>query len=193
MKKILFINPTINNTVFGKMKMLALPPMGLGVLASRTPEKYRIRIIDENVDPIDFDTRADLVAVTATTGQAPRAYQIINEFKKRGVPTIMGGIHASVMTEEAARFADSVAVGEADELWPLIMEDFERGSLQPLYRAAAFPSIARIPAINRNVIRVVMPSLRFHRAEMRISKKESSVISAMAIIGKSGTNSKAFR
>ncbi len=133
------------------MKMLALPPMGLGVLASRTPEKYRIRIIDENVDPIDFDTRADLVAVTATTGQAPRAYQIINEFKKRGVPTIMGGIHASVMTEEAARFADSVAVGEADELWPLIMEDFERGSLQPLYRAAAFPSIARIPAINRKL------------------------------------------
>lgn len=151
MKKILFINPTINNTVFGNMKMLALPPMGLGVLASRTPEKYRVSIVDENIDTIDFDARADLVAVTATTGQAPRAYRIINEFKKRGVPTVMGGIHASVMTEEAARFADSVAVGEADELWPRIMEDFEHGSMKPLYRAAAFPSIANIPAINRKL------------------------------------------
>ena len=143
MKNILFINPSINNTVFGNMKMLALPPMGLGVLASRTPEKYGVRIIDENVDAVDFDARADLVAVTATTGQAPRAYRIISEFKKRGIPTVMGGIHASVMPEEAAGFADTVVTGEADELWPLIMQDFERGKLKPLYRAETFPSIAK--------------------------------------------------
>ena len=97
MKKILFINPTINTTVFGKMKMLALPPMGLGVLASRTPAKYDVSIIDENVESIDFNTDADLVAVTATTTQAPRAYEILSEFKRRGIPTIIGGIHASVM------------------------------------------------------------------------------------------------
>lgn len=151
MKKILFINPSIHNTVFGKMKMLALPPMGLGVLASRTPEKYGITIIDENVETIDFNIDADLVAVTATTGQAPRAYQIIREFKKRGVPSIMGGIHASVMPDEAARFADSVVIGEADELWPLILEDFGKGKLKPLYRTDAFPSLAKIPKINRKL------------------------------------------
>ena len=104
MKKILFVNPSIRNTVFGKMRMLALPPMGLGILASRTPEKFEVSIADENVDAIDFDTDADLVAVTATTVQAPRAYRIIQEFKKRGIPTVMGGIHASVRTEEAANF-----------------------------------------------------------------------------------------
>lgn len=151
MKKILFINPTINNTVFGKMKMLALPPMGLGVLASRTPEHYEVGIIDENLEAVDFNTPADLVAVTATTGQAPRAYQIIQEFKKRGVPTIMGGIHASVMTEEAVRFADSVAVGEADELWPVIVKDFEEGKMKKVYRAEAFPSLEKIPKINRKL------------------------------------------
>ncbi len=151
MKNILFINPSITNTVFGNMKMLALPPMGLGVLASRTPEKYGVTIVDENVDDIDFDAHADLVAVTATTGQAPRAYRIINEFKKRGVPTIMGGIHASVMPEETARFADSVAIGEADQLWPLILADFEKGGLKPMYRADGFPSIAKIPKINRKL------------------------------------------
>ena len=125
MKKILFINPNINNTVFGKMKMLALPPMGLGVLASRTPDTYEVSIVDEMVDTLDFDVKANLVAVTATTGQAPRAYRIMEEFRKRGIPTVMGGIHASVMTEEASRYADVVAVGEADELWPQILNDYE--------------------------------------------------------------------
>ena len=81
MKKILFINPNINNTVFGKMKMLALPPMGLGVLASRTPDTYEVSIVDEMVDTLNFDVKANLVAVTATTGQAPRAYRIMEEFR----------------------------------------------------------------------------------------------------------------
>jgi radical SAM superfamily enzyme YgiQ (UPF0313 family) len=151
MKKIIFVNPSISNTVFGKMKMLALPPMGLGILASRTPAEYDISIIDENVDTIDFDTDANLVAVTATTVQAPRAYQIIQEFKKRGIPTVMGGIHASVRTHEAADFADSVAVGEGDELWPLILKDFVTGKLKKIYRAESFPSLKNIPKVNRNL------------------------------------------
>jgi radical SAM superfamily enzyme YgiQ (UPF0313 family) len=151
MKKIVFINPSIQNTVFGKMKMLALPPMGLGILASRTPDKYEVKIIDENVDVVDFDRDADLVAVTATTVQAPRAYQIIQAFRKEGVPTIMGGIHASVRTFEAAYFADSVAVGEGDELWPLILKDFDAGKLKKTYHAESFPSLKNIPKVNRKL------------------------------------------
>ncbi len=151
MKKILFINPTIGNTVFGKMKMLALPPMGLGLLASRTPEKYEVAIMDENVEALDYDADADLVAVTATTGQAPRAYHIMQEFKKRGITTVMGGIHASVKTEEAARYADSVAVGEADDIWSDILEDFERGKIKRIYRAGKYPRLDHIPKINRSL------------------------------------------
>jgi radical SAM superfamily enzyme YgiQ (UPF0313 family) len=151
MKKILFINPTINNTVFGKMKMLALPPMGLGVLASRTPEHYAVSILDENIDTLDINTDADLVAVTATTGQAPRAYQIIQEFKKRGIPTIMGGIHASVLPEEAACHADAVVTGEADELWPHILADYEKNDLKKRYNAETRPGLENIPKIDRSI------------------------------------------
>ncbi|MBN2161200.1 MAG: B12-binding domain-containing radical SAM protein [Spirochaetes bacterium] len=151
MKKILFINPSIKNTVFGKMKMLALPPMGLGILASRTPDDYEVSIVDENIDTIDFNADADLVAVTATTVQAPRAYRIIREFRQRGVPTVLGGIHASVRTEEASRFADTVAVGEADELWPVMLEDFSRGRMKKIYRAEAFPQLKGIPKVNRKL------------------------------------------
>ncbi len=151
MKKILFINPTINNTVFGNMKMLALPPMGLGVLASRTPERYFVSIVDENVDPLIINSEPDLVAVTATTGQAPRAYEIIHEFKKLGIHTVMGGIHASVMPGEAALHADTVVTGEADELWPRVLDDFEKKRIGKRYDAVTRPGLQNIPKIDRGL------------------------------------------
>ncbi|MCJ7797084.1 MAG: cobalamin-dependent protein [Thermoleophilia bacterium] len=111
--KILFVNPSSRDTIFGRMKTLSLPPMGLVSIASATPPEHEVAIFDENVEegPLSFD--ADLVAVTATTGQAPRAYELLGEFRKRGIPSVMGGIHASVMPDEAVRYADAVVVGEA--------------------------------------------------------------------------------
>ncbi len=151
MKKLLLVNPSYKDTIFGKMKTLVLPPMGLGVLASRTPDNYDITIVDENVDKIDYDTDADLVAISATTVQAPRAYKISTEFRSRGIPTVMGGIHPSVMTKEASNYTDSIVVGEADELWATVLKDFERGALKEVYRARAFPSMENLPKIDRGL------------------------------------------
>ncbi|MFH2006092.1 MAG: radical SAM protein [bacterium] len=151
MKKILFVNPSSRATVFGKMKTLALPPMGLGTLASRTPYDYAVSIVDENVETLDFDTAADLVAVTSTTPQAPRAYEILGEFRRRGVPTILGGIHASVLPDEAARYADTVVIGEADDLWTGILDDFDQGALRSTYRAGFFPSLENQPRMRREL------------------------------------------
>jgi radical SAM superfamily enzyme YgiQ (UPF0313 family) len=150
MKKILLISPSIKNTIFGQMKILALPPMGLGVLASRTPPDYQVTIVDENVDAIDYGAEADIVAVTATTVQAPSAYRILDRFKERGITTIMGGIHASVMTEEAARHADVVVVGEADEIWTEVLSDFAKGELKKVYRMEAFPCLEGMPTVDRS-------------------------------------------
>jgi radical SAM superfamily enzyme YgiQ (UPF0313 family) len=133
------------------MKTLALPPMGLGVLASRTPDTYDMSIVDENLQDLDFDADADLVAVTATTVQAPRAYEILKRFKARGITTIIGGIHPSVMTEEAALHADCVVKGEADELWPLILKDFEKNALKPFYAMEAFPQLDNMPVVDRSL------------------------------------------
>jgi len=166
MKKILFVNPSIKSTVFGKMRQLALPPMGLGLLASRTPpDRYEVEIVDEAVETIDFTAEADLVAVTATTVQAPRAYEILRRFRRRGIPTILGGIHGSVMTEEASRFADCVVVGEADDLWRGILDDFDRGELQPLYRMREFPRMEGQPRIDRRVFggKYFIPSVQTSR------------------------------
>ena len=125
--------------------------MSLGILASRTPESYDVEIVDESVDELDFDVPADLVAVTAATVQAPRAYEILSEFRARGVHTVLGGLHASFVTEEASRYADTVVCGEADELWATVLEDFDRGSMKKRYRMQSYPRMENMPPIRRDL------------------------------------------
>src|SRR5512143_3744561 len=104
MKKILLINPAFKGSLHSNIKVLALPPLNLATIARYTPEHYEVRIVDEAMEDLDFDQRADLVGITCMTPLAPRAYEIAAAFRKRGVPVVMGGIHASYMSEEALRY-----------------------------------------------------------------------------------------
>ena len=97
------------------------------------------------IEPINFDQPCDLVGITAMTFKANRAYEIAMKFKSRGIPVVMGGIHASMCPDEAVRYVDAVVVGEADELWPKILTDFEKGRLLPRYTVAEFPDISNLP------------------------------------------------
>ena len=125
MKKILLINPAFKGSLHSNIKVLAIPPLNLAMLARYTPEQYEVEIVDEAVEDIDLGTPADLVGITCMTPLAPRAYELATHFRKRGVPVVMGGIHASYMPEEALRYADTVVVGEAETTWPQLLEDFE--------------------------------------------------------------------
>ena len=91
-------------------------------------------IQDEKVEPLDLEQEADLVGITAMTALAPRAYEIADHFRRRGIKVVMGGMHVSALPEEALQHCDSVVVGEAEELWPRLLADFEQQMLQPLYR-----------------------------------------------------------
>jgi radical SAM superfamily enzyme YgiQ (UPF0313 family) len=153
MKKILFINPANKVNVMKKSKALALPPNSLMVLAALTPDDVEVRIMDEAFEDIDFNAKADLVAITCLTYTANRAYEISSEFRKRGVKTIMGGVHASVMPEEAARYADTIVIGEADGIWPGIVRDLQADRLKPGYRAEERPDISRLPPSRRDLLK----------------------------------------
>ena len=109
------------------------PELGLLTLAGLIPKDKDIRYIDEEIEPINFDEHFDLVAITALTPKASRAYEVADEFRKRGVYVVMGGPHASVMPEEASAHVDSVFVGEAQILWDKFMSDFKGGSTQKIY------------------------------------------------------------
>ena len=113
----------------------------LQTIAGLTPGEHSITIIDENWEGIDFNEQADIVALTAMTQQASRAYEIAAEFKKRGKYVVMGGIHATVMAEEAAELVDTLFTGEAENTWPEFIRDFCRGQPQKLYSQSGYPPV----------------------------------------------------
>lgn len=115
-----------------------IPQLGLQVLARLTPAPHTSEIIDEIFGFEVSDTqirrgRFDLVGVTSYSSGATRAYEIAAQCRREGIPCIMGGPHASAMPDEAARYFDSVAVGECDDLWPQIIADAEAGRLKARY------------------------------------------------------------
>ncbi len=119
------------------LKLWFAPPLSLLTIASYTPENIEIKIIDEHFEEISFDEDFDLIGITAMTQQANRAYEIANEFKCRNKTVAMGGIHSSVLPDEALKHVDTVFVGEAEELWPVYLEDLASGKEKKLYESTA--------------------------------------------------------
>ncbi len=122
-----------------------IPHLGLQVLARQTPPRHSVEILDEIFGTQDTESRIrsgryDLVGVTAYTCSVTRAYEIAAACRQAGVRSILGGPHAWACPDEAARFFDSVAVGECDEVWPGILEDAAAGRLQPRY-TGGFPQM----------------------------------------------------
>ena len=125
-------------------KKLFFPSVTLPTVAALTPSGIDVGITNEYVEDVDFDERVDLVGITAQTCHAPRAYQIADEFRKRGTRTIMGGIHASARPDEALQHFDSVLIGEAENLWEQILADARDGCLKSRYIAHEKPDLARL-------------------------------------------------
>ena len=134
--KILFVQSSQLNDdgSIWKTKIPWLPRLALPQLAAITPDDIETKIIDEYTENIDFSSNADLIAISATTLQAPRAYQISKEFRKLGKKTIIGGMHASLLPEEAKQHADSVLVGEAEGVWQEVINDFRNNNLKAFYQ-----------------------------------------------------------
>jgi radical SAM superfamily enzyme YgiQ (UPF0313 family) len=110
-------------------------PLSLMVLAGLTPPEWEISIVDENLGTPDYPAmpRPDLVGITACTSQANRAYEVATHFRRLGVPVVMGGIHATMCLEEVMERVDSVVTGEAEGIWPQVLEDARNGGLKRRY------------------------------------------------------------
>lgn len=129
-----------------------LPPLGVIQAAACLPESIDVRVIDENVEPVDFSDPCDLVGVSILLScQAPRAYEIARDFRSRGKKVVLGGLHVALCPEEAALQADAVVVGEGEGLIEQMVADFQAGRLQPVYRRQGFPDIARVPLPRRDL------------------------------------------
>ncbi|MEA3413452.1 MAG: B12-binding domain-containing radical SAM protein [Pseudomonadota bacterium] len=116
-----------------------MEPLQLGVLAALTPDDVEIGMYDDRMETIPYDEPTDLAAITVETYTARRAYEISSEFRRRGVPVIMGGFQPTLLPQESALYADSIFLGDAECLWGQVIEDAGKGKLRPVYRAVAGP------------------------------------------------------
>ncbi len=135
MPRLLLINPSNALRGLGNTRATAWPPLNLSYVAAVTPGHYDIELLDENIEPFTF-READIVGITAYTASAPRAYQIAQVYRERGIPIVMGGIHVSMRPEEALHYCDTVVIGEAEPVWPKVLEDFEARHLQRVYSSS---------------------------------------------------------
>lgn len=134
--KICFIRPNIGRLAEGAyVNEGVMEPLELAVLAALTPDEHECEIHDDRIEPIPYDEPADLVAITVETYTARRSYEIAREFRERGVPVILGGFHASLATDECLMHADSVFIGDAEQLWEQVLGDAAGGRLRSIYRS----------------------------------------------------------
>ncbi|MGB8814398.1 MAG: radical SAM protein [Paracoccaceae bacterium] len=143
--KITFVHPSIGRRKGEDyMRTWQMESLPVAALAHLTPKDVEIAFYDDRMEAIAFDEPTDLVAIPIETYTAKRAYQIATEFRRRGVPVVMGGFHATLVPDEVAQYAEAVVIGEAEAIWPEVVDDARHGRLKPLYKGRDRLSLAGV-------------------------------------------------
>lgn len=130
-----------------------MPELTLPVLAALTPPDIEVIVTEEDVEDVTFKSHVDLVGISCLTPFASRAYEIADEYRRQGVRVVLGGIHASALPEEAIRHADAVVIGEAENVWPQLIQDFRTQRLKPLYKSDGFADLTNLPLPRRDLLK----------------------------------------
>jgi len=131
-------------------KSFKIPQLAINILASLTPSDIDITAVDEETQNIDFSKKYDLVGITSVTATANRAYQLADIYRKRGSKVVLGGIHPTVLPQEAIQHADAVVIGEAEGCWGNLIEDFRKEKLQSFYHTPE-PNLSEYPLPRRDI------------------------------------------
>lgn len=122
-----------------------MEPIPAAMIAALTPGDVEKQFYDDRFEAIPYDEPTDLVAMSVETYTAKRCYQIASEYRRRGVPVVMGGFHASLCPDEVAEYCESLVIGEAEDLFPEVIDDYRHGKPQKIYRSSARPRLAVTP------------------------------------------------
>lgn len=151
MPRLLLVNPSNERKGLGNTKATAWPPLNLPYIAALTPKHYDIALIDENIEPFS-EQPADLVGITAYTSSVSRGYEIAQLYQAKSIPVVMGGIHVSMLPDEALQFCDAVVIGEAESVWAELLQDFEAGCLKPKYQGN-WQGLEHLPIPRRDILK----------------------------------------
>ncbi|KAA3621962.1 MAG: radical SAM protein [Bacteroidetes bacterium] len=113
-----------------------MEPLQLAAIAGVTPPDIELEMYDERCEELPYDTDVDLVAISVEIFAARRAYQIAQKYREMGVKVLLGGIHVSMVPDEAAEYADSILIGDGENIWQQVLEDLKNGALKAIYRGA---------------------------------------------------------
>lgn len=130
--KILLVAPSVDPNEKTNRQMM-MPQLALIILQGLTPKEHQVVTVDEEAEDIDLEHDCDLVGISFMTSNASRAYWLAREFKKRGRTVILGGVHPTLLPDEALPYADSVVIGEAEGVWAKLLEDHQKGCLKKTY------------------------------------------------------------
>jgi radical SAM superfamily enzyme YgiQ (UPF0313 family) len=129
-----------------------LERVNLPLLAALTPPGHSVTIVEEAFAPDDINQDVDLVGITVLTELARRAYRIADTYRRKGVKVVMGGIHPTVLPEEALEHSDAVVVGEAEGIWPRLVSDAAAGRMQRIYRSDKATDLKGLPKPRRDLL-----------------------------------------
>ncbi|MBN2406793.1 MAG: cobalamin-dependent protein [Elusimicrobia bacterium] len=152
MSRILLIKPKLHDYgLYTRPGVSKVAPLGLGIIAALSAG-HDVKIVDEDTKKVDFSSDADLVGITCMTAQSPRAYRIADRFRELGKKVVMGGVHPSIMTDEALGHCDSVVVGEAEEVWPRLLSDMRENRLKKVYKSSPV-DMREVPDARRDLFK----------------------------------------
>ena len=152
--RILLVKPRwfVESGAYRFLTHVVFSPLHLGILAALS-EGHEVKVVDQDWDEVPLDGNYDLVGLTATTFTSQRAFAIADGFRKRGIPVVMGGVHACLMPEECLEHADAVVVGEAEYVWPKLLADVAAGALQRTYQQERPTDMDDVPIPRRDLLR----------------------------------------
>ena len=129
--KIILIKPSLGSVISGyNLNEGSMEPLQLAIIAGLVKKPDEVIMYDDRLEPIPFDEKTDLVCITVDSFNAHRAYEISSEYRKRGVKVILGGMHVSLLPNEAVLYADSIVVGDAESVWDQLLNDVKQDKLQ---------------------------------------------------------------
>ena len=135
--KITFIRPNL----YDDRSDDAMEPLCFSILKALTPSEITTSFYDERLEEIPLDEPTDLAAISVETYTSRRAYQIADEFRRRGVPVVMGGYHPTFLPDESLEHADAVVKGDAEDVWREVIQDAQLQSLRSVYQSPEFPRL----------------------------------------------------
>lgn len=150
--RITLIQPAIGHRIGeAYIRSWQMEPLPIATLAGLTPSNVDLRFYDDRLEQIPFDEATDAVAIPVETYTANRAYQIASEYRRRGVPVVMGGFHPTLVPDEVTRHAEAIVLGEAEAVWPEVIDDLRHRTLKRRYQGERIG--LAMTAVDRSIFR----------------------------------------